>query len=176
MAEPLLIRPYEAADQAAVRSLFITVNRLLAPEGMAGVFETYIENSLRQEIDRIEDYYASRNGTFWVATQNQALVGMAGIEEVGDKEMELRRMYVDPTLRRQGIARQFLDFVEAYCTENGVKKLHLSTSEIQDAALSFYRNSGYQLVREEVSKTASNKTIGGGIKRYYFVKRLKPGS
>jgi hypothetical protein len=28
------------------------------------------------------------------------------------------------------------------------------------------------LLREEVAETASNKTVGGGIRRYYFAKTL----
>jgi hypothetical protein len=45
----------------------------------------------------------------------------------------------------------------------------LSTSEIQSDALSFYRNTGYGLVCEESVETENNKTIGGGIRRYYAI-------
>jgi len=48
----------------------------------------------------------------------------------------------------------------------------LSTSELQHAALALYRQAGYFLLREEVAETASNKTVGGGIRRYYFAKTL----
>jgi putative acetyltransferase len=50
--------------------------------------------------------------------------------------------------------------------------MDLSTSELQGDALSLYRSSGYQLVREEVAIAASNKTLGGGIRRYHFTKLL----
>ena len=50
-------------------------------------------------------------------------------------------------------------------------RLDLSTSELQDAALSLYRSVGYRLVREEVAAT-SNKTVGAGIRRFYFEKTL----
>ena len=48
----------------------------------------------------------------------------------------------------------------------------LSTSELQSAAISLYRNTGYRLVREAIVAEASNKTIGGGIRRFYFVKDI----
>lgn len=48
----------------------------------------------------------------------------------------------------------------------------LSTSELQQDALALYRNAGYQAVREEIADAASNKTLGGGIRRYHFIKRL----
>jgi putative acetyltransferase len=53
-----------------------------------------------------------------------------------------------------------------------VGKLELSTSELQPAALALYRDAGYRLVREEIAEQASNKTLGGGIRRFYFAKCL----
>ena len=44
-------------------------------------------------------------------------------------------------------------------------------SELQHAALALYRQSGYLLLGEEVAETASNKTVGGGIRRYYFARK-----
>ena len=50
--------------------------------------------------------------------------------------------------------------------------LTLSTSELQQAALAFYRRSGYRLLREETAAAQTNKTVGGNIRRYYFEKAL----
>jgi hypothetical protein len=50
--------------------------------------------------------------------------------------------------------------------------MELSTSEIQGEALALYRNAGFELVREEVAEAASNKTVGGGIRRFHFTKAL----
>jgi putative acetyltransferase len=86
--------------------------------------------------------------------------------------MELRRMYVAPEARRRGIARKMLAFAEDECRRRKRLRMDLSTSELQGDALSLYRNSGYQLVREEIAIAASNKTLGGGIRRFHFTKRL----
>jgi len=107
-----------------------------------------------------------------MATAGAHIVGMFGLEPAGQKAMELRRMYVDPDWRRQGIAGKMLEFAEIHCRARNMHQLDLSTSEIQSQALAFYRKSGYGLVREEVTETASNKTIGGGIRRYHFQKIL----
>ena len=45
------------------------------------------------------------------------------------------------------------------------RKLELSTSELQPAALELYRRAGYRLLSEAVAEQASNKTLGGGIRR-----------
>ncbi len=172
MATAIEIRAFATADAVHVRDLFIRVNRLLAPPQMKAAFEAYIATSLREEIDRIEDYYRDRNGGFWVAVDNGKLVGMFGLEPSSHTAMELRRMYVDPDARRRGIARKMLAFAEDECRRRHRPTMDLSTSELQGNALSLYRNAGYQLVREEIAVAVSNKTLGGGIRRYHFTKAL----
>jgi GNAT superfamily N-acetyltransferase len=166
------IRAFNAADAAQVRDLFIRVNRLLAPPEMKDAFEGYIVTSLREEIDRIEEYYAERDGGFWVAVEGSRIIGMFGLEPSSASAMELRRMYVDPDARRRGIARAMLRYAEDECRRRNRPTMDLSTSELQGDALSLYRSAGYELVREEIAASASNKTIGGGIRRYHFTKPL----
>jgi putative acetyltransferase len=155
-----------------VKALFVEVNRRLAPPHMAGAFEDYIARSISEEICRIPDYYKERFGTFWVATSNDTIVGMFGLELVPPDDYELRRMYVDPTRRRQGIASTMLTCAETECRQRGASKLVLSTSELQPEAIAFYRNAGYSLYHEGSAIVASNKTIGGGVKRFHFEKPL----
>lgn len=166
------IRDFRPDDAVAVRALFIRVNRLLAPARMKEAFESYIARSLAEEIDGIADYYSERKGGFWVADGGGRIVGMFGLEPSGPDAMELRRMYVDPDVRRQGIARRMLDFAEQECRRRKRFRMDLSTSELQAEALALYRNAGYELVREEIALAASNKTLGGGIRRYHFTKAL----
>jgi GNAT superfamily N-acetyltransferase len=152
--------------------LFVLVNRQLAPPDGRAAFEVYIARSLTEEIGRISDYYRERGGGFWVAVRDGAVAGMFGLERAAGDAMELRRMYVDPAVRRAGIARSMLSFAEDECRRFGARRLELSTSELQPAALALYRRSGYRLVREEVAEAASNKTVGGGIRRFYFEKEV----
>jgi len=172
MASEIRIRAFLPADAAAVRELFIQVNRLLAPVHLAEAFEGYITRSLAEEIDRLADYYSDRSGGFWVAVDDDEIVGMFGLEASGEHAMELRRMYVAPGARRRGIARTMLAFAEEECRRRNRLQLQLSTSELQQDALALYRNAGYENVREEIADAASNKTLGGGIRRYHFTKRL----
>jgi ribosomal protein S18 acetylase RimI-like enzyme len=166
------IRRYAEADHAAVRDLFVRVNRELAPPALREAFERYIERSLAEEIDRLTEYYASKQGAFFVAHDGDALAGMFGLEGLGTPSAELRRMYVDVAYRGRGLAPAMLDQAESVCRAAGTPLLMLSTSELQQAALAFYRKSGYRLVREETAAAQTNKTIGGDIRRYYFEKTL----
>jgi putative acetyltransferase len=165
------IRRYADADHAAVRDLFIRISRELAPPELRDAFEKYTAVSLRDEIDPLADYYAEKNGAFFVTFDGEKLAGMFGLERLGAPSAELRRMYVDAAYRRRGLARDMLEFAEQACREAGTPVLTLSTSELQQAALAFYRRSGFRLLREEVGAAQSNKTVGG-IRRYHFEKEL----
>ena len=172
MSVSLEIRRYRDGDAAGVRALFVRVNQLMAPPHLAEAFEGYIARSLAEEIDVIPAYYGARQGAFFVAQAGATLIGMFGLEAAGEGAMELRRMYVDPDARRQGIARRMLAFAEDEARRLGAREMVLSTSEIQKEALALYGNAGYRETREEIAADASNKTIGGGIRRFHFVKAL----
>jgi GNAT superfamily N-acetyltransferase len=172
----LSIRAFEERDAHRVRDLFITVNRLLSPPRMRERFEAYIARSLVEEIDRIADYYGEHGGGFWVAVRDQRILGMFGLEGGRKDSFELRRMYVDPSARRRGVAFAMLRFAEEECRRRGVRRIELSTSELQIAAIAFYTRAGYRLLREMTVANESNKTIGGGIRRYYFEKMLADNS
>lgn len=173
MSVGTIIRPFVPDDAVAVRELFILVNRLLAPPDMREAFEGYIARSLREEIDRLQAYYGEHHGGFWVALRGDRLAGMFGLEDAGPDAMELRRMYVHPDARRIGIGSLMLRFAESECRSFGKHRMTLSTSELQPAALLLYEAAGYQRIADVVATDPSNKTVGGGIRRYHFEKDLQ---
>jgi putative acetyltransferase len=172
-ANTVVIRAYAAADHAQVINLFTRINRELAPAAMREQFEVYIASSICGELSRLADIFsAARRNAFWVVEAGGRIIGMLGIEQRDHASTELRRMYLDPGYRGRGIAQRMLACAEARARELGFAKLVLSTAEVQQAALAFYRKSGYLLVREEVADTMSTRTVGGGLTRYHFEKLL----
>lgn len=170
--DTITIRPFEPGDAADVEALFIRINRLVAPAAMREAFEAYIRQSIAEEIGDIPAYYL-KDGAFWVARSQGVLVGMVGLEPVaGADAMEVRRMYVAPEMRRRGLARRLLAIAEEEARHRGVAEIELSTSELQEAALAFYHAAGYDVVREAIIEDTSNKSVGGGIRRTYFRKRI----
>jgi GNAT superfamily N-acetyltransferase len=170
------IRRYRAGDRHAVRDLFVRVNRDLAPADMREAFEAYIVTSLREEIDRIPEYYdAARGRSFWILTGGDVLLGCFGLEPAGESAIEVRRMYVDAAYRRRGFGTLMLRHAEETAQRQGASKIVLSTSQLQQAALMLYRNAGYLQVREEYAERPTNKTVGHGIRRFHFEKPLDNG-
>jgi putative acetyltransferase len=173
MSSDIEITLFCETDAPEVRALFERVNRAFADAQTRQRFEDYIALAVREEIGRIADYYAPGTGSsFWVMREGAALVGMFGLERVDVDTVELRRMYVSPDHRRRGLARLMLARAEAIAREQGYRRMELSTSEIQGAALALYEGAGYVRERELVAGDASNKTVGGGIRRFYFTKML----
>jgi len=171
--KPVIIRAYEDADCAQVVDLFIRINRELAPPEMRERFEQYIQTSLDGEVNRLRDIFSeTKCNAFWVVEIGDEIIGMFGIESRSNENTELRRMYLDRRHRGRGIAQRMLQRAETRARELGFVKLILSTAEVQNAAIAFYRKSGYRLVRSERADTMSTKMVGGGLTRFQFEKVL----
>ena len=172
---PIRIRLYQPKDVEFVRTLFIRINRQLAPHHMRTQFDVYVRQALKDEIDRIPDYYSARAGSFWIAELGDGSrgVGMYGLEAYDDSSLEIRRMYVDPAFRRQGIARRLLVHAEQIGRAAQYRRLVLSTSEIQKAAFALYQSVGFSLTSTETVDAMSLKAVGGGLRRYHMEKLLR---
>lgn len=72
-----------------------------------------------------------------------ALVGIGGIELQGGGLAELKRFYVAPSVRGQGVADALLDALLAHAIEGDVVRVRLETGTRQHAAQSFYRRRGF---------------------------------
>jgi putative acetyltransferase len=167
------IRAYDTADYDQVVALFIRTNRELAPDHMREQFEEYIATVIDGELKQLSDIFsAARCNAFWVVEADNQIVGMFGIEACDAERTELRRMYLDKSYRGRGIAQRMLACAEARARELKFVTMLLSTAEVQNAAIAFYRKSGYRLVRTELAYTMSSRTVGGGLTRFHFEKEL----
>src|SRR5258706_5574894 len=91
----ITLRRYEERDHAAVRKLFVDVNHELATPELRTAFEQYTALSLREEIDRIPQYYGERGGSFWVVELSDGtLAGMFGVESACGGAAELPALYL----------------------------------------------------------------------------------
>lgn len=57
---------------------------------------------------------------------------------------ELKRMYVRPEARGQGVAKELLALLECHAIRSGCKILRLETGPYQPAALALYTATGYE--------------------------------
>lgn len=81
-----------------------------------------------------------------VAYEDGMPVGCGAIKEFSDRSMEVKRMYVVPSFRGKGIAREILRGLEQWAKELSYQKCVLETGTRLETAIHLYRNSGYKMI------------------------------
>jgi putative acetyltransferase len=82
-------------------------------------------------------------GTFLVARDGDRAVGCGAIRLLDPMSAEVKRMYVEPEVRGQGVGRAVMTALEAAARRLGVQRLVLETGVHQDAAIALYERAGF---------------------------------
>lgn len=80
-----------------------------------------------------------------VAYQNGAPVGCGAIKPFSATEAEVKRMFVHPDYRKQGIAAKVLNELESWAAELGFTSCVLETGKKQPEAIALYQKVGYHI-------------------------------
>jgi GNAT superfamily N-acetyltransferase len=83
---------------------------------------------------------------------------------------ELKRMYVRPRYRGQGLGRLMLDHLESFARQHGITILRLETGVYQPEAMRLYERMGYR----PIPPFPPYDVCTGTLSRFYE-KRLAPG-
>ena len=83
---------------------------------------------------------------FLVAYRDSVPVGCGAMRCLDPTTAELKRMYVVPSARGEGIGRAVLEALETESRKLGVKRLVLETGIRQHAALRLYQRSGFRKI------------------------------
>ena len=108
-------------------------------------------------------------GTFLVAYAGQTPVGCAALRGDGTPEAEVKRLWVAPPQRAQGLAARLMAEVEAMAQAQGIIRLVLDTSRHLPKAVAFYHRHGWT----EIPRYNDNPYA-----HHFFEKHLKadPGT
>jgi putative acetyltransferase len=88
--------------------------------------------------------YEENGGAFWVAVDSTGeLVGTCGVFPVEPGTFEVRKMYLRPEVRGQGVGRALLDETVAWARARGGRRLVLDTTEQMTGAIAFYESHGF---------------------------------
>jgi GNAT superfamily N-acetyltransferase len=85
-------------------------------------------------------------GTFLIARLDGAAVGCGGLARLEADTAEVRRMYVAPQARGQGISRAILDRLLATARELGYHRARLETGNRQHEAIGLYEGAGFRRI------------------------------
>jgi ribosomal protein S18 acetylase RimI-like enzyme len=131
-------------DQAQVRQLF--------HEHLAGVKAILTrEYGVVLDVDAMVDtamqampLFLPPDGRLILAYSGDALAGCAGLRTLSPAIGELKRMYVRPACRRQGIGGALIDALVAESRRMGIRAVRLDTSQHMTEAQALYRSKGFR--------------------------------
>jgi putative acetyltransferase len=89
------------------------------------------------------DEVSEGRGGFFVAYIDGAPIGCGAVRRIEPSVAEIKRMYVAPPARGQGVGRQILNALEAEARRLGMKRLVLETGPRQPDAIALYTRAGY---------------------------------
>jgi putative acetyltransferase len=110
---------------------------------------------------------ASSFDRFWVVEEDGAVVGCIACALHG-AVVELKKLYLDKTVRGRGFARQLVDLVEKTARDHGAALIELWSDTRFTDAHAFYGRLGYERTgRTRDLHDLSNTT------EFHFIKRLQ---
>jgi GNAT superfamily N-acetyltransferase len=83
-------------------------------------------------------------GAFLVATLGDDLFGCGGVQHAGDGVAEIKRMWIQPTRRGEGLGSRLLRQLESTAASLGYNRVVLDTNRVLTEAVSLYERSGYR--------------------------------
>ena len=87
---------------------------------------------------------APGRGALVVAWVDGEAIGCGAVRLLGEGTAELKRMYIVPEHRRQGVAQAMLRFLEEHARALGATRVVLETVLDPPAAVALYRAAGYE--------------------------------
>jgi putative acetyltransferase len=133
-----LIRDWQPGDRNTAAE---TISIILAEYGI--IFEP---TGADIDVLEIETYYQETGGEFWVIEQEGKVVGTSGYYPVkrGEKSVEIRKMYLLPTVRGKGLGKYLLKQLETAIANRGFQEIWIETASVLKEAVKLYESSGYQ--------------------------------
>lgn len=130
-----LIRNWQPTDREAAAAL---IGKILSDYGLG-----WEPDGADIDVMQVETYY--QQGEFWVVEQAGNIVGTAAYYPIerGEQAVEIRKMYLLPIARGQGLGRFLLEQLEAAIATRGFKEIWLETATVLKEAVEMYESSGY---------------------------------
>ena len=129
------IRKFRPVDGQAVQNLITGIMNEEFPQSRAA----YPVDDLLD----IERVYGKDGEGFFVATNINQIIGTVAVKREDSRAALLRRIFVDPTHRRQKIGLQLIDHVIEFCKGHDYEEIIFKTSSKIDGAIRLCEAKGF---------------------------------
>jgi ribosomal protein S18 acetylase RimI-like enzyme len=115
------------------------------------LFEEYAEalgidlcfQGFSDEVANLPGLYAPPRGRLLIAWVNDAAAGCVALRPVADDVCEMKRMYVRPAFRGQGVGKHLAETIIAEARQIGYASMRLDTLPSMNAATELYEALGF---------------------------------
>jgi len=144
MPSEIKITYYSAKYQKEISDLIISIQR--SEFGIAITMED------QPDLKEISSFYQIRNGNFWIAIVDGAVMGTIALLDIGNGRGALRKMFVHKNYRGKefGVGQKLLDTLMVWAREKDYEEIFLGTTEKFIAAQRFYEKNGFREVQKEI--------------------------
>jgi len=111
-----------------------------------GIPEEYVRRVLAEET--LLKAVSSGKATFYLAIEDNEIIGFAQTIQQGNQITELDRIVVFPSHGRKGIGTQLLQQAIIDEKKNGIKTIIVNAGKQETHARRFYEKNGFKLIRE----------------------------
>jgi putative acetyltransferase len=133
-----IIRPWQSTDRQAAAEV---IRSCLAEYGLG-----WEADGADLDVLEVEVSYLDRGGEFWVVESQGQIVGTSAYYPItrGEQAVEIRKMYLLPIARGQGLGRHLLGELERSIAARGYREIWIETASVLKEAVQLYEKSGYQ--------------------------------
>ena len=148
-ADPeVIIRPASSTDSSQVAELVGSILKKEFPADQAAY--------AADDLEKLTETYSPPTSCFLVAVDQSRVVGTCGIKADGSDAAILRRLFVAPTHRQQGIGLSLLKEALAFCRSRKFREVIIRTSTHMEKAIHLCETMGF---KEDGRWTMGNITL-----------------
>ncbi|MBD2455623.1 GNAT family N-acetyltransferase [Nostoc sp. FACHB-87] len=111
-----------------------------------------VNSSLEECLAQLDEFMPPA-GRLLLARYKGKIVGCVGLRRIEQEIGEIKRLYVQPKFRAQGIGRELLENIIYEAANLGYSKLRLDTAPFTKAAQALYHSLGFQDIAPYFEKT-----------------------
>jgi putative acetyltransferase len=132
------LRPWQPDDREAAAAV---IGGVLAEYGLG-----WEPEGADRDVIEVEACYGDRGGEFWVIEAEGAIVGTGAFYPIDrhPDACEIRKMYLDQTVRGRGLGRFLLQWLEQRAVTRGFREAWIETASVLVEAVQLYEAAGYQ--------------------------------
>ncbi len=108
--------------------------------------DTLLEFGYKESVHELVAEFAPPGGRLLLASVDGQVAGCAGLRRLSPEIGEIKRVYVRPAFRRNGVGRALIEAVIAAARLIGYRKLRLETASFMESAQALYRSLGFELI------------------------------